>query len=327
MRSSGEEPSVQPVVGVKPAEAKEERNSDSNSDDPQEEKPASKDAGPAAKPSNKEEPPDDNSADGCNDVKKPAANNGNKPAPGEPMYEEDADEAVKYKMDHPNDQVNHQDKPFEHIKKHAASLELVVENEERNLKEFDVDESSEVSHDKAEEVDIVSYEKEEKVTIDVALQEKEEKEARAHNSLSVVASQVGKAADVASQEEKGVDADAVVASREREEKEAVYVDATKLDNNTKVSAADESQKQEVQLQSELFENDDESIENDVQTNDDEQSNDDHANENDDHPKEIDEVNGNEDQVKTEELFDSIAITLFFPNYKYRKKRWPEKLDK
>ena len=48
--------------------------------------------------------------------------------------------------------------------------------------------------------------------------------------------------------------------------------------------------------------------------------------NDDHSNENDEVNGDDDQVKTEELFDSIAIFLFFPLYKYRKKRWPGKLD-
>ena len=73
--------------------------------------------------------------------------------------------------------------------------------------------------------------------------------------------------------------------------------------NIKVSADDESQKQEVQLNSdEFFENDDQSNENDVQTNDDEQSNDDHPNENDDHNKENDEVNDdNNDQVKIEEF--------------------------
>ena len=44
--------------------------------------------------------------------------------------------------------------------------------------------------------------------------------------------------------------------------------------------------------------------------------------------EKDVVNGNEnDQVKTEELFESIAIFLFSPFYKFRKKRWePGKLD-
>ena len=67
---------------------------------------------------------------------------------------------------------------------------------------------------------------------------------------------------------------------------------------------------------ELFENDDQSNEINVPTNDDVSSNDDHSNEN-------DEVNGDDDQVKTEE---SIAIFLFFPLYKYRKKRWPGKLD-
>ena len=69
---------------------------------------------------------------------------------------------------------------------------------------------------------------------------------------------------------------------------------------------------------ELFEMDDESNEDDDHTNDDE---------NDDHFKENDEVDGdNNDQVKIEELFDLIAIFLFFPNYKYRRKRWPGKLD-
>ena len=69
---------------------------------------------------------------------------------------------------------------------------------------------------------------------------------------------------------------------------------------------------------ELFEIDDQSNEDDDHTNDDE---------NDDHFKENDEVDGdNNDQVKIEELFDLIAIFLFFPNYKYRKKRWPGKLD-
>ena len=71
---------------------------------------------------------------------------------------------------------------------------------------------------------------------------------------------------------------------------------------------------------ELFEIDDQSNEDDDQTNDDEESDDELSNEN-------EEVNGNDyDQVKIEELFDSIAIFLFFPNYKYRKKRWPENLN-
>ena len=70
---------------------------------------------------------------------------------------------------------------------------------------------------------------------------------------------------------------------------------------------------------ELFEIDDQSNEDDDHTNDDEPS--------DDHSDENDEGNGNDyDQVKTETLFDSIAIFLFFPNYKYRKKRWPGKLE-
>ena len=78
--------------------------------------------------------------------------------------------------------------------------------------------------------------------------------------------------------------------------------------------------EDIQTKSELFEIDDQSNEDDDQTNDDEESNDELSNEN-------DEVNGNDyNQVKTEELFDSIAIFLFFPNYKYRKKRWPENLN-
>ena len=74
---------------------------------------------------------------------------------------------------------------------------------------------------------------------------------------------------------------------------------------------------------ELCENDDQSNAKNAQPNDDEQSNG-----NDDHFKENDEVDGdNNDQVKIEELFDSISIFLFFPNYKYRKKGWkPGKLD-
>ena len=71
---------------------------------------------------------------------------------------------------------------------------------------------------------------------------------------------------------------------------------------------------------ELFEIDDQSSEDDDQTNDDEESDDELSNEN-------EEVNGNDyDQVKIEELFDSIAIFLFYPNYKYRKKRRPGKLE-
>ena len=68
--------------------------------------------------------------------------------------------------------------------------------------------------------------------------------------------------------------------------------------------------------------DDQFNEDDDQTKDDDQ-----ASENDDHSKENDKVNGDKhDQVKSEELFESAAIILFFPNYKYRKKRWPGKLD-
>ena len=71
---------------------------------------------------------------------------------------------------------------------------------------------------------------------------------------------------------------------------------------------------------ELFEIDDQSNEDDDQTNDDEESDDELSNEN-------EEVNGYDyDQVRIEELFDSIAIFLFYPNYKYRKKRRPGKLD-
>ena len=83
------------------------------------------------------------------------------------------------------------------------------------------------------------------------------------------------------------------------------------------------QVEEKQLKTdELFENDDQFNAKNVHTNVDEQ-----ANENDDHSKENDEVNGNKyDQVKIEELFETIAIFLFFPNYKYRKKRWPGKID-
>ena len=66
--------------------------------------------------------------------------------------------------------------------------------------------------------DSAPHEEEEKERVDVkvAPQEKEEKEARVHSSLCVVASQERKAADAATQEEE---ADADVASRERKEKE------------------------------------------------------------------------------------------------------------
>ena len=146
-----------------------------------------------------------------------------------------------------------------------------------------------------EGADSAPHEKEERVDVEVAPQEREEKEA-----------------------------DADVASREREEKEGVdaNVDATRLDKTVEVSDDEENLPvEEVQLKSdELFENGDQSNENDVQTNGKEKSNGEFSNEN-------DEVNGNDyDQVKIEELFDSIAIFLFFPNYKYRKKRRPGKLD-
>ena len=118
--------------------------------------------------------------------------------------------------------------------------------------------------------------------------------------------------------------DAKVASRESEEKEGVdtNVDATRLDKTMEVSNNEENHPVEERQPKtdKLFENHDQSNAKNVQTNDDEQSN-----ENDDHFKENDEVDGdNNDQVKIEELFDSIAIFLFFPNYKYRKKRWPGK---
>ena len=259
--SSGEEekPAAQPVT--KPVAGKEERNSDdSNSDDPKDEKPASEGAKPAAKPSKKEEPPDDNSADGSNDVKKPEAKKAKKLAPGDPMDEEDAvqalDEAVMYKLDQAKIQVDCQAKPYEHVKKYVKGPELVALQAEE-------------------------------VQVDVASQEREEKE---------------------------VDND---------------VDATRLSKTMEGSNDEENHPvEEKQLKSnELFEIDDKSNEDDDQTKDDEQSNDDQANENDDHSKENDEVIGDKyDQVKIEELFESIAIFLFFPNYKYRKKRWPEKLD-
>ena len=155
-----------------------------------------------------------------------------------------------------------------------------------------------------------SGEKEEKERVDVELapQEKEEKEARVHSGLCVVASQERKAVDVASQGE------------EKEEVDA-NVDATRLDKALEVFNDEENHPvEEKQAKSdELFENDDQSNEDDDHTNDDEQS--------DDHSDENDEGNGNDyDQVKTKELFDSIAIFLFFPNYKYRKKRWPGKLE-
>ena len=101
-----------------------------------------------------------------------------------------------------------------------------------------------------------------------------------------------------------------------------------MDKNIEVSDKDDSQRQkEVQLMTDGFcENYDQSNAKNVQTND-EQSNDDQANETDDHSKENIEVNGYKyDQVKMEKLFESIAIFLFFPNYKYRKKRRPGKLD-
>ena len=122
-----------------------------------------------------------------------------------------------------------------------------------------------------------------------------------------------------------------VASQEREEKQEVDtdtdVDTTGLSKTMKVFNDEESHPDE-DIQTKT----DESFDETIQTND-EQANklstddikSDELFENDDHSKENDEVNGDKhDQVKIEELFESIAIFLFFPNYKYRKKRWPGK---
>ena len=125
-------------------------------------------------------------------------------------------------------------------------------------------------------------------------------------------------------ENVGVDA----ASQEREEKGVdVDVDATGLDKNTKVSEGEESHPaEEIQLKpNELFDEiiqtkTDEFFGKNVQTNDDALSNDDYIHENGDHSNKIDDVNGNDDdQVKVKELFESIAVFLMIPFYKYRKK--------
>ena len=88
---------------------------------------------------------------------------------------------------------------------------------------------------------------EERVDIEVAPQEKEEKEARVHSSLCGVASQVK-------------EADADVASREKEEKEGVDVDvdATRLDKTIEGSNYEENHPVEEKQHkaNELFEIDD-----------------------------------------------------------------------
>ena len=167
------------------------------------------------------------------------------------------------------------------------------------------DESTEVFDDEDEkEALVVASKEKEEVNVEVALQEKE---ACVHSSLYVVASQ-----------EEEADTD----DASREEKEVVdgKVDATRLDKTMEVSSEEENHPVEEKQPKtdELFENYDQFNEIDVLTNDDQ------ANENDDHSKENDEVIGDKyDQVKIEELFEIIAIFLFFPNYKYRKKRWPK----
>ena len=319
--SGGEEkPAARPAA--KPVASKEERNSDSNSEDLKDEKPASEGVKPTAKPAMKEEPPDDNSADGSNDVKKPEAKKAKKLAPGDPMDEEDAvkaiDEAVMYKLDQAKIHVDYQAKPYEHVEKYVKGPTLVALQAE----EVELAAASQEREQVSVEVAPQEKEEKEKVTIEVA---PEEKEASAHSSLSVVASQERKAVDVASQEEERVEADADVASGEREGKEGVdtKVDATRLDKTMEVSSDEENHPVE-EKQAKTDESFDEN-ENEVETQNDEKSNDYQANENDDHSKENDEVNGNKyDQVKIEKLYESIAIFLFFPNYKYRKKRWPGK---
>ena len=191
------------------------------------------------------------------------------------------------------------------------------------------EETKEVYDDEDEEEALVAASQErEQVSVEVAPQVKEEKGARVHSSLCFVASQERKAVDVASQE--------------REEKQEVDtdtdVDATGLSKTMKVSNDEESH-----LDEDIQTKTDESFDETIQTNDDQankvsandenqkqevQLKSDELFENYDHSKENDEVNGDNkhDQVKIEELFESIAIFLFFPNYKYRKKRWPGKLD-
>ena len=99
----------------------------------------------------KEEPPDDNSADGSNDVKKPEAKKAKKLAPGDPMDEEDAvkaiDEAVMYKLDQAKIQVDCQAKPYKHVEKYVIGPEFIalqaeevqvnIASQEREEKEVD----------------------------------------------------------------------------------------------------------------------------------------------------------------------------------------------
>ena len=266
--SGGEEkPAARPAT--KPVASKEERNSDSNSDDLKDEKPTSEGVKPTAKPAMKEEPPDDNSADGSNDVKKPEAKKAKKLAPGDPMDEEDAvkaiDEAVMHKLDQAKIQVDYQAKPYKHVEKYVKGPEHVALQAEE-------------------------------VQVDVASQEREEKE---EVQVDVDATRLSKTMEGSNDEESHPAEDIQTKTDELFDKNVQSDD----DQANKVSAVDESKKQKVQLKSdELFENDD-------------------------HSKENYEVNGSKyDQVKIEELFESIAIFLFFPNYKYRKKRWPGKLD-
>ena len=116
---------------MKPAVDDEKKSSvEFISDNPKEEKPASKDAKSAAKPAMEEEPPDGSSADSSDDVKNPEAKKAKKPAPGDPMDEEDAvkaiDEAVMFKLDQAKIQVDCQAKPYEHVKKYVKGPELVA---------------------------------------------------------------------------------------------------------------------------------------------------------------------------------------------------------
>jgi len=76
---------VAPAPVVKKAAVKEESSDDSDSDDSEDEKPASK----AAKPAKKEESSDDSSDDSSDEEEEPAAKKAKKPAPVEPMDEDD----------------------------------------------------------------------------------------------------------------------------------------------------------------------------------------------------------------------------------------------
>ena len=223
--------------------------------------------------------------------------------------------------------ADHHDVPTARVAGHYEAQTGKADDYEDTLEGTDqTDETKEVYDDEDEEEALVAASQErEQVSVEVAPQVKEEKGARVHSSLCVVASQERKAVDVASQEreeKQEVDTDTDVDTTGLSKTMKVFNDEeshpdediqTKTDESfdetiqtndeqaNKLSTDDENQKQEVQLKSdELFENDD-------------------------HSKENDEVNGDKhDQVKIEELFESIAIFLFFPNYKYRKKRWPGK---